>query len=164
MQTINLPFTDNNYDQELYHRLNGRIFHRTTFESYQSILNDGYIYANIDGKRYYNNSGRRLCYGNCHGFVCLFDLRSTEYGNIDDPVRSFIFHPSGKSHHHITSKEMVYLILSPACYESIISSKTVNILDDPSPYGFHIPKFECWYPEKISIDHVEVALCVQVSL
>lgn len=168
MEILVLEYRDNEYDEDLLSYLRNRVFHLTTHKSYDLIQKDGAIFTNNRGDRYPVNSGRRKCYGNCHGLVCLFDLRGKHKTEIDDGLLRYNFLRPPGTHFEVGSEQfierrMVYLLVSPSAYPSLITNdKGPNIFNDPSACNFHIPKVECWFPKTLPLTSIEKLLSVKV--
>lgn len=160
MECIVLDYMDNDYGNDLLSHLRDKVLHMTTQDGYKSIRKDGYIYANTKGK-YPAASGHSECYGNCHGLVCLFDLRGKTEQELNDFSLTHLLFKMGGSRQ--PQKSTVYLILAPTAYNSIICNEDGPVPSE-KPCDFHIPKYECWFPEKIPLDCIKTALCVKVTI
>ncbi|SHO54392.1 hypothetical protein [Vibrio quintilis] len=124
--------------------LEGKVFHATTWESYESIKNDGYIYPN-QMDYYHSPFGSENGYFKSKGCVSFFDYRSTkknkDYMLLCIPTRIFE-----------VSRKMVILELSTKKYDRLISSS--KWLEEDSSKKV-VPRIEVGVKGPVSISDIQ---------
>jgi hypothetical protein len=165
MTIQNLDFVDMNYGDELMRHLRENVFHVTTSEAYERISRDGFIFHNKDDK-YSINTGSVKSFGRHNGWVCLFDLRDKTDKEIEDALVCYYFlgpHWFTEYYSDYTERNIVYLILSPECFQNLVPNEEARkVWKTSSNYTQYIPKFECWYPGNLPLSCVQKVLIVRI--
>lgn len=164
METQSIEFIDTGYKDQLLGLLRDKVFHVTTAKAFESISKDGFIYENQDAK-YPVYIGSLKSFGRCKGWVCLFDLRGKSDKEIENVLSRFYnflrpewFVELNESEYY-TESRLVYLCLSHAYYNDLVSNREASQNNKPSQF---IPEVECWYPGNIPVGHIEKSLCVRI--
>lgn len=141
-------------DNELLSHLINNIFHQTTFKAFESIKSDGCVKNNKDGSFQQSYSQSKTSFGNKNGYVCLFDFR--EIKTIDDPqIEKEILIRYNFMSDRITSN--AYLILESKFHSEIIPNDQASTMKG----DFMIPKYECWYKDKLPLEKIKKVLIYQ---
>jgi hypothetical protein len=158
-------YRDDNYKDDLLSRLRENVFHVTTIKAYESILKDGFIFANQEGQ-YLINVGSQKSVGRYKGWVCLFDLRGKNDKEIDAALNCYYFlgpHWFEEYSPDYTELKLAYLIISSSHYIHLIPNKVARTCwTDGSGYTQYIPKVECWFPGNLPVDYIEKVLRVRI--
>lgn len=159
MQTIELKFRDQDYEDKLMSHLRDQVFHITTEKAFKNIIKDSYICHNKSGQFPLNTSSDKSL-GRNNGWVCLFDFRIKSEAEIQNTRLCYDFlGPSWfweyfKEHRKLS---IVYLILNPGCYDKIIFNKAAKKNCEQ-----YIPRTECWFPGDIPVEYVDKVVMLKV--
>lgn len=165
---------DENPDQ-LLEMLCGEVFHVTTLESYNRIVETEAILNNKDGELFgLNNTGtHEKSYSIAKGYVSFFDLRNKHYEHDRKWIDKWLlnkYHIFSRPHFktsEIDQKiqyDMVFLILKPDCYEQIISYDDVKKAEVDLLSKYHLmPYTECWIDDKVSIEQIKEVYEVHIE-
>lgn len=128
---------NNLYNDVIKQHLLGKVFHITPTKNYFSIVSDDCIYAsNVNLPQNYPQTN--ISFGLKNNCVCLLDYR-----NIEQNTNKELFQIS------ITMffDDCYIFVLDESFYANLITL-TTDCRD------YHIPKFECWYKNKIMLDNI----------
>lgn len=149
MKLIEIQYSD--LEKEVVEKyLKGNIFHVTPEKNYKSIKKDGFIYSPNPEKYGTNFPQSNICYGYKENCVCLLDFRKID----------------SKSKLYETATEQIYnngyiFILDETIYNRVIPSKNCAEFTELNATHYFIPEYECWYPEKISLDDIKILLHIK---
>lgn len=138
-----------NYDEamkELLPLLRGRVFHTTTAAAYTSILSDGFIGSNKDGKYPAAYPQSENSFFRKRGCVSMVDLRTATDKQLELGDMQYRFlSPS-------SSREAFLLFLKPSCHDSLIPEGPAD-----GDYSTFVEHVEAGYPDFIPISCIEEA-------
>ena len=157
MKITQIKINNTGVRDKLFPLLLGEVFHATTEDAFMKIRESGYINFNKDCSRYkINYSQSCVSYGNKNGLVCLFDFRQKSYEEINDCTNILLC--PGNRHE---AGMVVYFLLNKDSYEDLKLQEVIP-MGELKKYQ-HVPKVECWYPEKISLEKITEALIVNIE-
>lgn len=145
MNNIGIECDAEERKEKLLPLLKGNIFHVTSFGALDTILKEGIIRNNRDGKMEYTYPQSKISYGNVKGLICLFDFR--RIGDLD------ICWSDRK--YPIFSRD-VFLLLRDKYWIDIIKPEDIHL----GLKEFYIPESEVWYPGAIEIAKIKTCLRV----
>ncbi|HHT9106196.1 MAG TPA: hypothetical protein ACFYD7_10020 [Candidatus Wujingus californicus] len=150
--------------------LKGAVFHLTTQASYKSILKDGMIYNNKDGRFDIKKSLSQNSFGRLAGYVCLFDLRDKDDDAIEDILNKkypFLgppwFRQPKQPCDDYDEWNLAYLILSPKYYEKLIPyEKSIKYFNVSDVWQQVIPHAETWISDHIPLEWISIVYLVRI--
>ena len=145
MNTIDIVCGAEERKAKLLPLLNGNIFHVTSFEALDTLIEEGIIKHNREGKLKYSYPQSKISYGNMKGFICLFDFRDIKASDICWSNRKY----------SIFSRD-VFLLLQDKYWIDIIRPQDRHL----SIKEMYIPESEVWYPRDIETTKIET--CIRV--
>ena len=142
----------NDLETLLLPQLVSEVFHVTKVESYESILEKGYIDQNSKGS--YPRNWEYNCYGSQRGFVCLFDLRDVQTEVITKyrPRCDFLYDNRFGS-------RSAYLLLAKSSYETVIPNRVAVVETGYNEY--FVPRLEAWFPGRLPLEKIDRVLLVK---
>lgn len=145
------------FSDKLLDALRGHVFHVTSLLSLQKIETDGFIDTNKD-LRYGTPFGFPSSYGRYKGYVCLFDLRSKSTEDIRFAHDCLPFTYPRRQ----LGSRVAYLLLSESSIPWLISQeKAIKDIGEDSARRWHwVPRVECWFPGRITLDFIGSVLSV----
>jgi hypothetical protein len=168
MERIEKEYLDGNQD-EMLSLLKGTVFHLTTQASYKSILKDGMIYNNKDGRFDIKKSLSQNSFGRLAGYVCLLDLRNKDDDSINKFLSKYDFlGPSWfKQPKHPCDDydewNLAYLILSPKHYEKLIPyEKALEHFKVSDVWQQTIQYAETWISDHIPLEWISIVYLVRI--
>jgi hypothetical protein len=142
-------------DRDLYSKtrqhLDGRIFHLTSSENYNSIVHDKSILGYTELKKTHTQSINS--YGRKNGYICLFDFREFQSVEFKESLSDFLLFPPEYV------QEPVYLILHERYYDRLTFYNEVK--DDIKDSDVFIHPTECWSKESIPTKWISKILRIQ---
>lgn len=154
-EEYNIEIEVDSLSRVLLPKLNGKIFHVTTWESYQKILKDKNIIVNPVGVPKWANY--KKAYGSDRNLVCLFDLRDVGMKQIEDAIEKINF--LNRPH---CDETPVYIFFKDTIITNLIPwTKAENEVGYKEQW---VPHVEVWYPSPLSIEHINYVLKVDVIL
>ena len=145
MNTIDIVCCAEHRKAKLLPHLNGNVFHVTSFEALDAIIEEGIIKNNREGKLKYSYPQSEISYGNIMGFICLFDFRDIKASDICWSSRKY----------SIFSRD-VFLLLKDEYWIDIIRPQDRHL----SIKEMYIPESEVWYPR--DIETTKIKTCIRV--
>jgi len=158
MEATRIKINDTEVKEKLFPFLSGNVFHVTTTEAFIKIRKSGYINSNKNCNRYKINYPQSCnSYGNKNELVCLFDFRQKSYEEIEDCAK-ILLNPGNRPE----TEKVVYLLLNENSYKNL-RLQGLNIpIEEYKKYA-HVPKSECWYPKKISLEKISKVLIANIK-
>lgn len=158
MKTINIKIdsTSNDIKTRLNPLIMGHVFHITKYDSYKSIIDDGFLYPNINNKYKFTTLQSEKSYGNKKGYICLIDLRFPNEKTIEQSIDKYYFYAP-----FYDTKKYVFMLLSLKILDKIITQK--DIQDRLKNTDMYVPGVECWYPKALSTKQIEKVIIVNRS-
>lgn len=157
------------HDSEVKDFLNnlliGKIFHVTSARGLKGIYKSRIIYSNYNRIFPLAHVGQ-IGYGLRNDFVSFFDLRNIDSDNMP---YDYLYYPRPNNW-----TKYSFLIFNPKYYDELKfqNSEFTNFCDifpegtkiptaeEPANY---IPKYECWYPGKCSLDRISEIVNIQIN-
>lgn len=143
------PIADAHLREVLLPRLLGKVFHVTMCPAARSIIADGAIKANGDGRYPFGYPQSSTSYFRKQGCVCLFDLRVASEERVNATLEKFYFLNPWHN-------RPVFFVLDPARLPSLISAEGV------APSAMCVPHTEVGHKGDLSLDLVRTVLWVRV--
>jgi hypothetical protein len=140
--------------EEILPRLLGQVFHVTSGTAFSRIQRCGAILSNWKGKYRSSSSQSARSYGRSRGYVCLMDLRSTSPADIESALDCFYFLDP-----FVATRVNVFLILQPRAEQRLVPNEVGRA---HSPARVVIPHVEVWYPGRLPLS--EIALAIRVPM
>lgn len=145
MNTINIECSAREREAKLLPLIGGNIFHVTSLEALDAIMEEGIIKNNRDGKLKYSYPQSKISYGNTKGYICLFDFRNIKDEDIEWSDRKY----------SIFGRD-AFLLLHDKYWIDIIRPQDRHL----GIKEMYIPESEVWYPK--DIETTKIKTCIRV--
>ncbi|MDP8204993.1 MAG: hypothetical protein P9L95_10730 [Candidatus Tenebribacter mawsonii] len=157
MKIINKEYYSNELKENILPTLQGKVFHVTNAENYESIKKDNIIKNNKDKLYKYSYTMSENSYGRKRGYICLFDLRNIKDKELADTLLKYYFlNPFSEG------VNPVFLVLDKAAYHSLISWETAK--KEVESNEMYIPYSECWYRNSIDLSLISEAIILNIPI
>jgi hypothetical protein len=139
---------------EVLPKLLGKIFHITSASGLNGIIQEGAILPNADDQFPSTYGQSRNSVGRHINAVCLFDLRDISSEDLQWTLDCFSLGP------HSLGDTVVFLFLDQNFANKLIYPSDLD--PETRSNGIYIPKSECWYPQRLPLNHVECEMTVKI--
>jgi hypothetical protein len=141
---------------ELLPRLRHQVFHVTSSDRRDRIIQAGAIRSNRDESFPFTYPQSRISYGRARGYVCLFDLRTATDDEVSHSLDCYYFLDPYSS----DRVDPTFFLLDPAAYPKLIPCSVAKAARSEEMW---IPHTEAWFPSDLPLHAVEKILDVEVD-
>lgn len=145
---VELSLTKEQMLEEFYPKIEKQVFHYTSGDNLNQILNENYIFPFKEGVQK-TSAHSHESMGRFLNAVCLFDLRFESNENIEK-IRGWYNFLAPR----FEGTTLVYLVLSTEHYDSITTLSMTT--EKEKSEAMYLPHIESWHKEPLALSKLEV--------